>query len=263
MPEPSSTGQYNEKFIIALQWMWGDGYLAPGGHEEVDELLHNVNVNNRHVLDVGSGLGAIDINLVQKYGASSVLGIDVEQHLIEHATDRVKKAGLDEQVTFELVEPGPLHFDDGSFEMVFSKDAIVHIPDKPAFYREVFRILKPTGVFVGSDWLRGGEETYTPLAEEWLEFCHLNFDMRDLRQTQEAISTVGFQKVSLVDRNNWYIDEVKKELATLSGVKYERLVELIGEHEASYRQKSSALKQKVIELGFLRPTHFVAYKPAD
>ena len=87
--------------------------------------------------------------------------------------------------------------------------------------------------------------------------------MRDLRQTQEAISTVGFQKVSLVDRNNWYIDEVKKELATLSGVKYERVVELIGEHEASYRQKSSALKQKVIELGFLRPTHFVAYKPAD
>ena len=57
MPEPSSTGQYNEKFIIALQWMWGDGFLSPGGPEEVASMLEDVDLRGCSVLDVGSGLG--------------------------------------------------------------------------------------------------------------------------------------------------------------------------------------------------------------
>ena len=58
-------------------------------------------------------------------------------------------------MTFQLVEPGPLPFADQSFDAVFTKDAIVHIPDKPPFYREVLRVLRPGGLFVGSDWLCG------------------------------------------------------------------------------------------------------------
>jgi phosphoethanolamine N-methyltransferase len=30
--------------------------------------------------------------------------------------------------------PGPLPFESASFDVVFSKDAIVHIPDKAALY---------------------------------------------------------------------------------------------------------------------------------
>ena len=41
------------------------------------------------------------------------------------------------------------------FDIVFSKDSIVHIPDKHALMAEVFRVLKPGGRFVASDWLIG------------------------------------------------------------------------------------------------------------
>ena len=65
-----------------------------------------------------------------------------------------------------------------------------------------------------------------------------------------------------MDRNEWYKSEIKHELATLSGDNYEELVRRVGKETAEHRLESSTRKQRVIELGFLRPTHFVGYKPA-
>lgn len=225
-------------------------------------MLDGVAVAGRHVLDVGCGLGAIDVILVQKYQARSVLGIDVEPQLIEHAEKRIAGAGLQNRVRFQLVEPGPLPPESESCDMVFSKDAIVHIPDKAAFFAEVMRVLTPGGVFVGSDWLRGTEQTFTARAREWLEVVHLNFDMRNLTQTRETLVSAGLEKVELTDRNDWYRSEIRDELASLSGERYDQLVALLGEQDAAYRRKVSELKQQAIEDGFLRPTHFVGYKPA-
>ena len=262
MSQPERKSQYTENVNAALQWMWGDGYLSPGGAEEVAAMLRGVDVAGRNVLEIGSGLGAASVTLVEKYGARCVLGVDVEAHLVEHSRERARAAGLDERVRFRLIDPGPLPFDDGSHDMVFSKDAIVHIPDKAACYAEVLRVLAPGGVFVGSDWLRGGEDTYTSDAREWLEFVHLDFRMETLEQTRRALEQSGFERVGLVDRNEWYKVEVGKEIATLSGDNYEKLVEAVGEEMAKHRLESSTLKQRVIDQGFLRPTHFVGYKPA-
>ena len=262
MSQPERKPQYTEEVNAALQWMWGDGYLSPGGFEEVSEMLRGVDVRDRNVLEIGSGLGAASVALVETFGARSVLGVDVEAHLIEHSRERAAVSGLAERVRFQLVDPGPLPFDDGSHDMVFSKDAIVHIPDKAACYAEVLRVLAPGGVFVGSDWLRGGEETFTTDAREWLESVHLDFRMETLEQTHRALERSGFERVGLVDRNEWYRGEVRKELATLSGDNYAKLVEVVGEQMARHRRESSTLKQRVIEQGFLRPTHFIGYKPA-
>lgn len=262
MSQPEQISQYTENVNAALQWMWGDGYLSPGGFEEVVEMLRGVDVDGRDVLEVGSGLGAASVALVEKFGARGVLGVDVEPHLIEHSRERAAVAGLEGRVRFRLVDPGPLPLDDDAYGMVFSKDAIVHIPDKAACYAEVLRVLVPGGVFVGSDWLRGGEETYTAEARKWLNSVHLDFRMETLEQTRLALERSGFERVGLVDRNEWYKGEVRKELETLSGDNYAKLVDVVGEEMAKHRLESSTLKQRVIEQGFLRPTHFVGYKPA-
>ena len=133
--------------------MWGDGYLAPGGPEEIAEMLRDLSIKDADVVDVGSGLGVIAVLLAEKYGAASVMGIDVEAHLIDQSTARAEAAGfIGAGARFKLVEPGPLPLDDESMDVVFSKDAIVHMPDKVAFYREALRVLRPGGLMVGSDW---------------------------------------------------------------------------------------------------------------
>lgn len=261
MSTASHQNEYNEDFITALQWMWGDGYLSPGGPEEVAKMLHGVEVRGKRVLDVGCGLGAIDVLLSQTYGAASVVGIDIERPLVDHARSRIEKAGLGGSVRVECVEPGPLPFDEASFDMVFSKDSIIHIPDKAAFYAEVLRVLTPGGIFVGSDWLRGGSGPYSEQMQLWLELVHLTFDMKNLDQTQVALTQAGFVQVQLEDRNEWYRKEVRNELATISGDKLDELARRIGRENADHRIKSSSAKQVVIERGELRPTHFVGNKP--
>ncbi len=53
-------------------------------------------------------------------------------------------------------------FPDASFEVVFSKDSMVQIPDKPAIFSEIHRVLVPAGLFAASDWLRGDSGVYSP-----------------------------------------------------------------------------------------------------
>ena len=137
MTETEQKSQYNETFANALQWLWGDGFWAPGGPEDVAALMQDVDAKGRDVLDIGCGLGVISVMLADIYGAKSVVGIDVEQHLIDHSTQRAAAAGVADRVSFKLVEPGPLPFDDASLDIVFSKDVIVHIPDKQGFYKDI------------------------------------------------------------------------------------------------------------------------------
>ena len=87
--------------------------------------------------------------------------------------------------------------------------------------------------------------------------------MKNLEQTRSAIEAVGFDHVRMNDRNRWYCEEVKKEIAALEGDKFGELARMIGRDEADYRLESSLLKQQVINEGFLRPTHFVGYKPSQ
>ena len=262
MPESARAGQYNENFNVALQWMWGDGFLSPGGKEEVYEMLKGIDVEGKHVLDVGCGLGAADVLLIQSFGAARVTGIDVEPHLIEACRARARDNGVSSQTDFVLVEPGPLPFEASSFDIVFSKDAIVHIPDKPTFYADVFEKLRPGGLFVGSDWLRGGEDTATEAALAWLSYVHLNFQMSEAPAVEATIRAAGFDSVRLNDRNAWYQEEIKRELESLEGESFEKLASMIGAEAANYRLENSTMKRHAIDDGFLRPTHIVASKPA-
>lgn len=252
---------YGGSFKVALQHLWGDGFLSPGGPDEVASMLDGVAVEGCSVLDIGSGLGACAVLLATRYGAAEVVGIDVEAHLVGDAEQRAAAAGVGDRVRFELVEPGPIPFEDRRFDIVFTKDAIVHIPDKAAFYGEVNRVLKPGGAFVGSDWLRGGPETATDRAIEWLDGLHLAFELQTIDQLEEALRSAGFDNLRLVDRNEWYREEIEHELAAVTGDRYDQLVEQIGTEQAAYRRESSQAKKWAIVDGFLRPTHLYGTSP--
>ena len=113
-------------------------------------MLNGIDVEGKHVLDVG-GLGAADILLIQRFGAARY------RYRCGTASHRSLPARARETVlAVKQISPrraGPAAFEASSFDIVFSKDAIVHTPDV-AFYADVFEKVRPGGLFVGSDGKR-------------------------------------------------------------------------------------------------------------
>jgi SAM-dependent methyltransferase len=64
-----------------------------------------------------------------------------------------KRAGLAGRIRGVKVEPDGLPFAVASFDVVFSKDSLVQIPEKPALFADTLRALRPGGRFIASDWL--------------------------------------------------------------------------------------------------------------
>ena len=253
--------EYGDTFVAGLEWMWGEGFLSPGGADEVARIVAGAPIAGARVLDVGCGLGAIDLLLVERFGAAHVTGIDVETPLVARAAARVAAAGLSHRISIRKVSPGPFPFDDRAFDVVFSKDSMIHIPDKPALFAEVCRVLAPGGWMLVGDWFGNGLEP-TRAMREWLDAVGLTFTLESIEASAALAAEGGFVDVQWQDRNAWYAEAMAEEIAALSGENYPRLVERLGAVAAAQRLESSTKKKAVVDGGELRPGHLRARKPA-
>ena len=80
--------------VAVLEAVWGEGYMSPGGPDEIRMIVEGVTLAGKAVLDLGCGTGGITRFLVEAYRPARTVGIDVDAGLIARATERATKAGL-------------------------------------------------------------------------------------------------------------------------------------------------------------------------
>src|ERR1700722_19204270 len=257
--QDSEVGEYDS----LMQLIWGDGFLSPGGAEEVAYLLEGSDIRGCKVLDIGAGLGAIDRLLVTQHGAGSVLGIDPAPVLLKQMDVRMAQAQLADRIQSLCVTPGPLPFESESFDVVFSKDAIVHIPDKAALYADIRRILRPGGRFIASDWLRGGTGAYSAEMLEYFRLEGIAYNMATLDDCAAALKQAGVVDVEVRDRNEWYFALAQRELEAMEGHLKPVIIERIGAERAEHFVANWRQLVLVLRRGELRPGHLKAVKPAS
>ncbi len=260
--QPSEPGEYDAGMLALLQIIWGDGFLSPGGADEIERLLEGSNIEGCEVLDIGCGLGVIDELLVRQYRARSVVGIDIDPALLNDMQRRIERAGLASRIRGQKVDVGPLPFPAASFDVVFSKDSMVQIPDKPAIYAEVLRVLRPGGRFIASDWLRGGTGAYSPEMIEFFRLEGIAYNMVSLDESADALRAAGFVDVEIRDRHDWYLALARRELEAMRGVLNAIIVSRIGTQRAQHFVDNWRQLALVLERGELRPGHLKAAKPA-
>jgi phosphoethanolamine N-methyltransferase len=253
--------EYSDELVRLLAVIWGEGFLSPGGAAEVAALLEGIDVSGRRVLDIGCGAGGIELLLAREHGAAEVVGVDVEAPVLEHARALIVRHGLAERVRFLQVEPGPLPFPDASFDLVFSKDAVIHIADKEAWCRDMFRLLRPGGVLVASDWMRRDEHAPSAQMQAYMAAEGLSFRMSALPRYGAALGAAGFVDIELRDRNAWYRERVRRELEDIRGPLYERLCAAAGKAETDRNLDVWEKLCAVVESGEMRPGHFRGRKP--
>jgi len=253
--------EYDDTAIRFLEALWGEGYLSPGGPDEVDRVLAGLSLDGLEVLDVGCGAGGIALHLIERHGAGHVTGFDVERPVIEQARARAEARGLSGRASFVQAPPGLLPFVDASFDVVFSKDALLHVPDKVALFADIFRVLKPGGVFAASDWLIGHDGEPSPEMKAYVVAEGLSFSMGSPSRYRQAMERAGLVDIEIVDRNEWYREVARGELLRLKGPLFDRAAEAVGEDYVRKNIRTWEAMLTVLDSGEHRPTHLRARKP--
>ncbi len=255
MPED----EYTFEEITVLQAIWGEGFLSPGGQAHLDEIVHGLDLADKLVLDIGCAVGGYDVLLAQNHGAR-VIGLDVEAPLVRRGQERVRAAGLEGQVDLRVYPPGPLPFEAQHFDVVFSKDSWLHIEDKPSFFEEVYRVLKPGGVVAASDWCcKPG-----PFSKEMFYFFEiegLTYHMEPLADYGRYLEQAGFVDVELKDIHAIYRAMAHEELQRMKTTLKDELVPKIGQKWYDHYVEDWRAIVTILDTGDLQPGRMRARRP--
>jgi sarcosine/dimethylglycine N-methyltransferase len=137
----------------------------PATREQADMVAPNAET---HVLDIGCCVGGPARFLAETYGCR-VTGIDLTEEYVDVADMLSRRCGLDHLTDFRIANALNLPFDDCTFDLAWTQNVSMNIPDKAAFYASIFRVLKPGGKFSSSEVATGaaGEPVYPlPWARE-------------------------------------------------------------------------------------------------
>ncbi|PMD14237.1 hypothetical protein NA56DRAFT_651196 [Hyaloscypha hepaticicola] len=104
------------------------------------------------VLDVGCGVGG-PAREIAKFTGAHITGLNNNDYQIERATRYAQKEGLADQLKFVKGDFMQMSFPENSFDAVYAIEATVHAPSLEGVYGQIFRVLKPGGVFGVYEWL--------------------------------------------------------------------------------------------------------------
>jgi demethylmenaquinone methyltransferase/2-methoxy-6-polyprenyl-1,4-benzoquinol methylase len=99
-------------------------------------------------LDIGAGTGEVGIEIARQAPGSMVVGIDPAPGMLAYAARKVRKAGLQDGISFMVADVSALPFDDGFFNGVITAFTIRNIQDREEALRKMFRVLRHGGRLV-------------------------------------------------------------------------------------------------------------------
>jgi len=203
--------QYTREGILKYEKIYGHGFISTGGFESTREIVRTLNLqSNMEVLDVGSGIGGSAFHMAKEYGVH-VHGLDLSHNMLAIAHERLQEINIDSRVTFEfgdILESTA----DSKYDVVYSRDAFLHIPDKARLFKTLKRTLKPGGLLFITDYC-WGEGTHSA---EFLEYVgQRGYDLHTVKDYGKLIEQAGFVEVQAMDKTSLFGDYLELELTKL------------------------------------------------
>lgn len=142
-------------------------YSKFGKFKHRDRILNKIEwKGDENVLDIGSGAGLLMIGAAKKLKSGKSIGIDIydkkdlTKNTIERTRTNIKLEGVTKKA--EILEEDVIKtdFPDDYFDVIISNLCLHNIKkskDRKAACAEIYRILKPGGTVIISDFIKTGE----------------------------------------------------------------------------------------------------------
>lgn len=132
----------------------------------------------------------------------------------------------------------------------------------PLFAPPVFRILRPGGRFIASDWLIGHDGMPSPAMAAYIVAEGPDFGMASPARYRAAMEAAGFVDTATTSRNPWYRLQARDELARLKGPAGDAAARDLGRDFVNHNIEIWERMIPVLDSGEHCPTHLFARKPA-
>ncbi|MGM0478752.1 MAG: class I SAM-dependent methyltransferase [Bacteroidota bacterium] len=113
-----------------------------------DHVVNQFDLKTKDVLEVGSGRGGGASYITRYYEPKSYVGLDLSKSSIEFCNNHYEDI---EQLSFTCGNAEKLPFADQTFDIVVNVESARCYNNQPAFFSEVFRVLKPAGKLLLAD----------------------------------------------------------------------------------------------------------------
>lgn len=138
-----------------------------------------------------------------------VTAIDLSINMISFALERA--IGRRCAVEFEVSDCTKKEYPEGTFDVIYSRDTILHIQDKPTLFQKFYKWLKPGGRLLISDYCKKHGTT----SLEFHEYIkQRGYDLHDVDAYGQMLRDAGFDNVIAEDRTDQFIKILQKELSS-------------------------------------------------
>jgi SAM-dependent methyltransferase len=127
--------------------------LAPVDHFHARGLPATVDLADRlsvepgdRLLDIGCGIGGPARYFAQRFGCT-VRGIDLTGPFVDAGNKLTALLGMGDRVVIEQGDGERLPYDDGAFDGAYAQHVTMNVADRPRFFGEAWRVLRPGGFF--------------------------------------------------------------------------------------------------------------------
>nr|XP_028565999.1 phosphoethanolamine N-methyltransferase 3-like isoform X5 [Podarcis muralis] len=235
--------EYNHLFTSAHQTCGDELYgfeivMSRSVQTYIKELVCMLDLKQgQRVLDVGCGLGGSDFYMAKEFGVE-VLGMDLSHNMVEMALERAQKE-TGSLVQFEIGNATRRTFPENTFDVVYSRDTVLHVPGKSALFAKFLSWLKPGGQLLISDYCCGPR----PWSKAFTEYVRQRgYSLLTPWEYGQVLQEAGFRQVQALDYTERMLSALTQELQELERSRQQFVQEF---SESEFESLASGWREKL------------------
>lgn len=214
--------QYSVTGILRYEKVFGRCFVSTGGLDTTKKFVARLNIKpGEKVLDVGCGIGGSAFHIAKVYGAE-VFGIDLSTNMISIAHQRCREVNLTDKVTFELSDATKRRLQSCSYDVIYSRDTIIHIEDKLSLFKQFYKWLKPGGRLLITDYSCSAgshSDQFKAYMKQRGYICY------PVEKYGKVLEEAGFHNVQAIDMTDQFIEILHNEKNKVHNIKNEFIEE--------------------------------------